>query len=261
MNNSFTQNDILKYLEETDQETYHFFIDLEHPYFFTASSHLTLYADESRWAIVFEKSGYTNRGLRGEVELTYFGNCLQNLQAQGDANGVTSNSQSFTIIDNDEIERIENDQDELISKNIKQVKVRNTMLDVEHSKSIYEQKDIVDTIYDNAENLVDIPSMIRLLSEEHPNLFRATDKELRTCLPADLPKLMVIDAWHHEAYTKFEHRTSPTERHYETMGKSPADYETYIMIADVLVSRDTSKWKPTLKPNNDWRNWREGGHM
>lgn len=63
MNSSFTQKDILDYLEATDQEIYHFFIDLEHPYFFTAGSRLTLYADDKRWAIVFEKSGYANRGL------------------------------------------------------------------------------------------------------------------------------------------------------------------------------------------------------
>jgi hypothetical protein len=33
------------------------------------------------------------------------------------------------------------------------------------------------------------------------------------------------------------------------------------MIADILVSKDTAKWKPALKPNNDWRNWPNAGHM
>jgi hypothetical protein len=33
------------------------------------------------------------------------------------------------------------------------------------------------------------------------------------------------------------------------------------MIADILVSKDTTKWKPTLKPNNDWRNWPNAGYM
>jgi hypothetical protein len=38
----YSQKDILEYLERYDQETYHFFVDLEHPYFFTAGSRLTL---------------------------------------------------------------------------------------------------------------------------------------------------------------------------------------------------------------------------
>jgi hypothetical protein len=263
INSSFTQKDILDNLEETGQETYHFFIDLEHPYFFTAGSRLTLYADKKRWAIVFEESGYTNRGFRGEIELFYFGNCLQNLQAQGDAEGITSNMQIISIIDNNEIERIEEGNFELVGKDIKQVKIRDTMLDIEQDKAVYVKKDITDTIYNhrNAENLIDIPSLIRFLDEQYPKLSRATDGELRKCLPADLPKLMQIDEWHHEAYSKYKLMTSPTDYRYEVVGKKPSDYETYRMIADILVSRDTTKWRPTLKPNNNWRNWREGGHM
>ena len=247
MNHFFTQTDILNDLERYDQETYHFFIDLEHPYFHTAGSRLTLFADEKRWAIVFEKSGYSNSGYRGEIELAYFGNCLINLQSEGSSEGYTSNMKTVVLIDNEEMERIENDTDELVAKHIKQVKVRDTMLDIEQEKSVYIQKDITDSVYDNPENLIDIPSLIRYLDEQHSMLFRATDSELRKCLPADLPKLMHIDQWHHEAY-------------YEGHGTRPSDYETYRMIADILVSRDTTKWKPTLKPNNDWRNWRNAGY-
>jgi hypothetical protein len=260
MNNSFTQKDILENLEETDQETYHFFIDFEHPYFHTAGSRLTLYADEKRWAIVFEKSGYANRGYRGEIEMNYFGNCLTNLESVGSSDASTSNMKSVTLINNEEIERIEEDMNELVSKKIKQVKVRDSMLDIEQNKSVYKSKGIV-AAYDNPNNLVDIPSLIRFLDEQHPNLFRATDKELRTCLPPDLPKLMQIDEWHHEAYTKYKNMTSPTYYHYQVIGKKPSDYETYKMIADILVSRDTTKWSPTLKSNNNWRNWPNAGYM
>ena len=257
MNSSFTQKDILDYLEETNQETYHFFIDLEHPYFHTAGSRLTLYADEKRWAIVFEKSGYSNTGLRGEIELFYFGNCLTNLQSEGSADGFTSNLQNIMLINTS---TIENDMG-FVSKKIKQVKVRDTLLDIEQDKLVYEKKGITDPAYENAENLIDLPSLIRYLDEEHPTIFRATEKELRMCLPADLPKLMQIGEWHHKAFTKDKDMTSPTEFHYEVMGNKPSDYETYKIIADILVSRDTTKWRPTLKPNNNWRNWPKAGYM
>ena len=261
MNSSFTQKDILNYLEETDQQTYHFFIDFEHPYFHTAGSRLTLYADKKQWAIVFEKSGYSNRGYRGEIELTYFGNCLTNLQSEGNPEGYTSNMKGVVLIDNDEVQRIEDDMNELVSRKIKQVKVRDTMLDIEQDKSIYVKKDIIDSVYDNAENLIDLPSLIRYLDEQNPDLFRATEKELTMCLPDNLPKLMQIDKWHHKAYAKFRHMTSPTSFEYKVTGEKPGDYETYKMIADILVSRDTTKWRPTLKANNNWRNWKNAGYM
>ncbi len=55
--------------------------------------------------------------------------------------------------------------------------------------------------------------------------------------------------------------TSPTTYENEIVGTKPSDYETYKMIANILVSKDITKWNPTLKPNNNWRNWPNAGHM
>ena len=244
----FTQQDILFYLDQFDQETYHFFIDLEHPYFHTAGSRLTLYADETRWAIVFEKSGYSNAGVRGEIDLTYFGNCLVNLQSEGSQEGFTSNSKSVILIDGDEIHRIENDSNELVAPAVTHVKVRDVLLKIEHDKQVYKERDINDVGFDENEPLVDIPSLIRYLDEEHTDLFRATKEELVLCLPKGLPCIMQIDQWHHAAY-------------YQGDGEKPSEQETYQLIAEVLVSKDITKWKPVLSPNNDWRNWRNAGYM
>ena len=76
-----------------------------------------------------------------------------------------------------------------------------------------------------------------------------------------MPKLMHISQWHQKGYYKNKYLTSPTTYAVEEIGTKPSDYETFRMIADVLVSRDTTKWKPTLKPNNDWRNWPKAGSM
>jgi hypothetical protein len=261
MHTSFTQKDILDYLEATDQETYHFTIDFEHPYFHTAGSRLTLYADDKRWAIVFEKSGYSNSGYRGEIELTYFGNCLKDLQSQGSPEGFTSNMDGVVVIDEEELQKMENDTDDLAARPTAQLKVRDTLLTIERNRSVYERMGFVDTANENAQNLIDFPSLIRYLDEKHPSLFRATDKELRKHLPDDLPRLMVIDQWHHEPYENYKHMTSPADYTYQTFGTKPGDNETYKMLADILVSRDTTKWKPTLKPNNNWRNWPHAGYM
>jgi hypothetical protein len=79
-----TAQDVVNYLDNcVIDEPYCFFMDLQHGYFCTANSRLTLSADETRWAIVFEKNGYANRRLRIGVELNFFGNCLCNLDRAG----------------------------------------------------------------------------------------------------------------------------------------------------------------------------------
>lgn len=241
------------------------FVEFEHPYLSTAGSRLTLYGDETRWAMVFEKAGYSNSGFSGEIWLTYFGNCLINQDSWGRSVQYKSNSKFIPIISDKELEGLEQDYSSLVLKDKKQVKVRDTLLRIEHDISKYEAKGMNIRSDDNPENLVDFASLIRYLDEEHPQLFRAADKELRTCLPSDIPKIMCIDKWHHEEYTGYSNgpfydEVAPTN--FESyMGTSPLNYETYNMIAEVLISKDTTMWKPTLKPNNDWRNWPNAGHF
>jgi hypothetical protein len=76
----YTAQDIIEYLDNIPYVLDYPFLDLEHPYFYTANSRMTLFADETRWAIIFEKSGYTPRGFRVELHLYYLGNCLENLK-------------------------------------------------------------------------------------------------------------------------------------------------------------------------------------
>jgi hypothetical protein len=262
MDITFTQQDILHYLESYDQETYHFHIDFEHPYFYTAGTRLTLFADEKRWAIVFEKSGYSTGNNCGEIELAYFGNCLQNLKSGIVGDETTSNMISVILINATDLEQIDDGEfKELVSKSKDKIKVRDTLLTVEHDISKYRVKNIKLQDHDNPKGLVDFPSLIRYLDGEHPAVFRATDEELRSCLPSDLPKLMQINQWHHKAYNKNKYLNSPTTSAVEEIVTKPSDYETYRMIANVLVTRDTTKWKPTLKANNDWRNWLKAGSM
>ena len=38
----------------------------------------------------------------------------------------------------------------------------------------------------------------------------------------------------------------------------PSHQETYKLLAKILVTRDTTNWKPTQKANNSWKNWESG---
>ena len=239
----YTTDEILARLD--DNSTYNFFLDLEHGYFYTAGSRINLFADSDRWAIVFEKSGFANRAGRAEIELNYFGNCLLNLDRAGLNDKFICNSKYFTIISGEEFEKVEGDF-ELVSKKAKYIKVRDAQLSIEQDSSKYESIGIQIQDFDNPENMIDYQSLVRYLNEYNSELFKATNEELRTSIPLDLPLLMKIDNWHHRTYTEYD-------------GEKPSSYETFQLIAEILVRKDIDIWNPTLKPNNDWRNWPEAG--
>lgn len=242
---NYSKEEILQKLDTLSPYT--FFLDLEHGYFYTSGSRITLYADKSRWAIVFEKSGYANRGPAGAIELNYYGNCLTNLDRAGKDDQYILNTKWFTLIEPKELERISSGF-ELVLNEIKEVKVRDAYLSIENEVNRMKQKGIDIRKYDNPKRQIDFPALVRYLEEENSTLFRASDKELKTCLPDDLPKIFHIDEWYHISYGI-------------TDGPAPSEIETFQMIADVLISRDTSKWKPTLSPNNNWRNWPKAGGL
>lgn len=215
-----------------------------------AGSRITLFADSTRWAVVFET---VEPGQYGELILYYFGNCLINQEKGGLYGQYLSNTSFLRLITSEEYASIVAGEDigsGLIAKDAKQVRVREQYLPIEQDKNEYAMRGIPLNDYLDTVEQIDYPAMLRYLAEKHSDLFRATDEELRTLLPKDLPKLFVIDKWHHQDYYVFPDGVN------SPFGKKPSSYETYPMIAEILVTKDLSKWRPTLAPNNDWRNWR-----
>ena len=279
----YTSQDIIEHLDHPPYAKHYFFIDLGHPYFYTANSRLTLFADETRWAIVFEKSGYANRGRRVVLWVDYFGNCLENLTPL-EGTDEFYNSKYFTLIDEAELLRIEAsanmamqkqgaasvyeanldaddellDFDEIVWKEIKEVKVKDRYVKIPDAKQGY-QKWIPDILTRDYPTDVDFSDLSRYLAYEYEELCRATDEELRYCLPNDLPKIMVIDEWHHKNYSVSDNSANSSLNPISISGDSPSSYETYRLIAEVLETKDASRFKPTLSPNNHWLNWPYAG--
>jgi hypothetical protein len=261
---TFTETEILEQLDLAFNETpskyypagrpqdikYNFFLDLEHGYCETAGSRIHLYADSIRWVIVFEKNGYQNRGTSAEIELNYVGNCIDYPVDQYPESNYITNSSSVILIDPTEFERIENKDGaemetfELISQEIKEIKIRDKFVPFDNNYKNYEKVGIQIRDYDNPKKLIGFGDLVRYLHETNPTLISATEDEIRKHIPKNIPKLMTIDEFHFvSAYEK----TNP-----------PSQQETYKLLAKVLVTRDTINWKPTQKPNNSWKNWESG---
>lgn len=246
----YTYSDFIKGETKPSTVTYSFFLDLEHGYCLTASSKIHLYADSTRWAIVFEKSGYQNRGSDAEIELDYFGNCTRpKIEQYG---GITyfSNSKRIALISGDEYERIRNrvgtdmETFEYISPDAEYVMVRDRKIRIEHDSTKYLKTGIRFDAKENPRHLVGFGDIVRYLNDTDPAAISATEKEIKELIPADLPKLMTIDKFHFE---------SIYDKH-----NLPSKNETYQLLTKILVIRDTSLWKPKQKANNHWSNWESG---
>jgi hypothetical protein len=177
---------------------YNFFLDLEHGYCETAGSRIHLYADSTRRIIVFEKSGYQNRGTSAEIELNYIGNCIDYPVDKYPERNFITNSSRIILIGSIEFERIENKKGaemetfELIEQNIKEIKIRDKFVPFDSDFKNYEKVGIGIRTEENPKKLIGFGNLLRYLQETNPRLISATEEDIRKHIPKDIPKLMTI---------------------------------------------------------------------
>lgn len=241
---SYTENTILAALDDTEDK---FFIDLEHAYVYTVGSRISLYANEQYWAVVLEKSGFNTRTNQVEIELNYFGNCI-NLH-QSKAVQLESNTILIPLVSAEEYEDIILDWHRYIKPDVEYVNIRGNTMKIEHDIEKYKEQRIIPP----NKATIRFEDVIRYLFEQHKDSFYATDSDIQQCLPKELPKIFVINEWHYKPYNIY-YGLLPS-------GDKPSSYETFQLIAKILTTKDTTLWKPVLKANNDWRNYPNAGNL
>lgn len=83
--------------------------------------------------------------------------------------------------------------------------------------------------------------MVHLLAEYRSQLL-TTEEEMARVVPADLPRILRLDNWHHpDVY----------------MGELPSQNDSLCNVAEVLASGDAGRFRPSPSPNVDWRLWLE----
>ncbi len=229
-----TEKEILKTLDEAIQGDYNDFIDLGHGYFELANSRLTLFKDGNNWALIFEKFGYNARaGQTVQLEIYFFGNCLTDLS---EYNGQSSN---YDIVE------IGNNIYQAIHSNNNSIIIRDKKYAIPLDEQSYSDLGIRwgfdGKNYEGA--------VLKYLAEKCPEITRASETEIRRCLPATLKKIMTIDDWYQEEY----HQFAPTV--------PPSKQKTFQMIARVLVTGNKKQYIPTEKSNTHWSKWPESGGL
>ncbi|MEO8403406.1 MAG: hypothetical protein ABI480_02385 [Chitinophagaceae bacterium] len=275
-----TTEEILFTLDHCDDAGLFNFISLSHPYVYLIDCRINVFRDSfGKWAIVSEVLGYNPRGESIRLEIRYFGNCLVNLEVE---NGQTYNYYNVEPIDWDSFnETIENER---LKPDAAFWLVRGVQIPLSHNKQDYVDDGIKLREYKPDE--ISAEEVGRLIIQQDRHLFRATDAELNKSIPDGLDKILVIDEWYHKEFSQSKSAFEKKEmlsrfdlsnefikqmiqqdlelkanHNKELWNDRPGSYETWQQIAEVIVTGDPSRYKPTVAPNSHWKNWPEGGTM
>lgn len=280
------------------------FVELGHPYVFPIDSRINVFSnDQDKWAIAIETLGYNPRSEPIALDITYYGNCLINLEQR--ENYI---SNSYCVLPIDEESFNNTIEYENLKPEAKFWIVRNEKIELCHIKEEYLNAGIELKEYEP--NEISAEEVARLLVIKHRDLFRATNDELYKSIPKNLNKILVIDEWHHKDFYQndfapaeslqvsmplpeqlkeaienqlneiglaelnisketllkcfdlTEHNEKRIDHNKEEWEHNrPSSYETWQLIARVLVTGDSSQYKPTLEPTSHWKNWPDAGTM
>jgi hypothetical protein len=194
--------------------------DPGHPNAVAIDARLHVFRDQHRWALVIELVGYNLRN-RDIVDVVHrYGNCL--------THGEPGYDELDFLGRIDNMNEVEGDFEQLAAGR-PSLEIRGRRVAVPGTEG---------------EPLADV---FRRLVPEHRDLLLADDGELRRRLPADLPRILVLDEWWHRDPDDWE--------------VVPSACETFQQLADVLTTGDVSAYRPTRKPNTHWSFWpRSGSH-
>ncbi len=82
--------------------------------------------------------------------------------------------------------------------------------------------------------------LLRAVAPLYRDRFFATEDEIMERLGRALPLLLRLDEWR-----------QPDKR----TGETPADSESFQMLAEVICEGDSTLYRPSVPANTDWTNW------
>lgn len=282
-----TEEEILNTLDNSND-----FVVLGHGYSYLIDTRLNVFrGDNDRWALAVERLGYNPRKGAIVLDINYYGNCLKNPESYNE--GPTSTYSIFPIDFDNFDETIDG---ECLKPDAKFWLVRGQQVPLSHNKQDYTNAGIELKEYEP--NEISAEEVGRLVVSKNRDLFRATDSELYKSIPTDLKKILVLDEWFHKDFLliyspkmadeqlrqSFEFNKNLTGldgmtfesfaqavRQQEILSDDwnrenwennrPSTYETWQLIAKVIVTNDPEQFKPTLEPNTHWKNWPDSGSL
>ena len=278
MPDPLTAADVLAELDRAAAGDYGaFFPDFDHGYVYHADARLTAYGDGSRWVVVVEQFGVNPRSWpEGGVmtSLRFYGNAVilppqpgwgehavltVEPLASGPSGAMTDDVQSVNV-------------------GIRDVRIRGDVVPVRTDAAYYAERgidvegvtegqieamlasvaghptpEVVEHVRRQAEEMRaklgvhELPtwSFVRGLVPEHRDALLATEEERRRGVPADLPKLIQLDDWHHPRVAE---------------GEQPSDSPSFVALAEAIATGDAARYR-VEGGNVHWRHWPFSGSL
>lgn len=236
---------------------------LDNGHFYIVDARLSAFADDSRWALLIEIISVNPRSWSFDNFVYGYGNCLkpsfgENAFASKEdwekwkQNHLEMDLWIFTPVsidglfeeDNEESENPEDPRwecDMPLRKGASTILIRDKIFPLP-DQEVYAEAGVT---LEHAP-YIQCHELMRGLLPRHKESFVATEEEIRTMVPSDLPLLLRLDEWWHPDVGNEE---------------LPSESKTFQMIADVLVSRDSKKYSASIGSNTHWSNWPEGGTL
>lgn len=212
---------------------------LDNGYFYHGDQKLTIFRDESRWAILIEILAYNNHedDINGITTIAYvFGNCLTSHNDNVNFNHFASDTGEETFLYD------EDNYVPYLNPRAKSIRIRDIEIPVIFDCEHYIAKKIALEFEDK----ITPWEFMRGLIPEYSNLFWLTEEEISKKIPKDLPVFMTLDNWHHPDLIADE---------------IPSDTQTFQQLANVIISGDKKLYNTNESNNTHWINWPEGGTL
>ncbi|AXF23883.1 hypothetical protein CUJ89_26285 [Burkholderia pyrrocinia] len=222
---------------------------LDNGYVYLAATRLSLYRSLEDWALVMEVFGYSPRAGMPDTHIYTFGSRLNrqrsrqqfvNEEAYRTWLAANAHNESVFVFPVDEGDWM-GDYKEYVAEGRHSVRVRGERMNVPRLDE-YAGHGIV---------LLESPAVrvfefCRFLAAIARDSVLATVAEQRGCVPVECAKILQLDEWRHPDVVN---------------GETPGGNATFRSLADVLVTGDPSRYRPSAEPNTHWKHWPDGGAL
>lgn len=209
---------------------------LDNGYVYLAATRLSLFRSAEDWAMVIEVFGYSPRE---SIPSTHIYTFASRLQA---SDGEDPHHESDFVNPIEEGDWLDEEDPEMVSPDAKEVVVRGRTIALPEAEA-YAEYDIE---LEDPPN-VQVFELSRYLAAVARDDVLATERERRVNVPPELEQLLVLEEWHHPNVVDEKDR--------------PSGSETFRQLAEVLVTGDIDRYRPSREPNTNWVNWPDGGSL
>lgn len=222
---------------------------LDNGYVYLAAARLTAFRSESDWSLTIEVAGFAPRGGTPETHVYTFGSELANRRTAKDfvtveafdnylANNPNNESEFFYPFDDD---WIDSENCELVAERATHVVLRGVRIPVPTATEYQDAGVELDAL-----PRIAVYQLVRALAHTRRREMLANDDERRHHVPPSLKTVLSLDEWCHP----------------DIAGDArPSGSETFRQLAEVLVTGDATRYRPSTEPNTHWRNWPDGGTL